>query len=64
VAAVVGAVVLLVVPAVTLQAALRDSTEQWFFTNDSNYQIELAGERLLDGENPYGATEPRGGEPR
>ena len=46
---------LLVVPAVTLQAALRDSTEQWFFTNDSNYQIELAGERLLDGENPYGA---------
>jgi hypothetical protein len=56
VAAVVGAVVLLVVPAVTLQAALRDSTEQWFFTNDSNYQIELAGERLLDGENPYGAS--------
>jgi hypothetical protein len=47
-------VVLLVVPAVLLQAGLRDSTEPWFFTNDSTYQIELAGDLLRDGDNPYG----------
>jgi hypothetical protein len=45
---------LLVSPAVVLQAGLRDATEPWFFTNDSTYQIELAGEALADGENPYG----------
>jgi len=28
---------LLVVPGVLLQAALRDSTAQWFYTNDSTY---------------------------
>jgi hypothetical protein len=35
---------LLVVPGVLLQAALRDST----------YQIELAGDLVLDGKTPYG----------
>lgn len=45
---------LLVLPAVVLQAGLRDSTKPWFFTNDSTYQIELAGEVVADGENPYG----------
>jgi len=47
-------VCLLAVPAVVLQAGLRQSSEPWFFTNDSTYQIELAGELLRHGENPYG----------
>jgi len=47
-------VCLLAVPAVVLQAGLRQSSEPWFFTNDSTYQIELAGDLLRDGENPYG----------
>ena len=45
---------LLAVPAVVLQTSLRQSSEPWFFTNDSTYQIELAGKLLRDGENPYG----------
>ena len=45
---------LIVVPAVLLQAALRDSTAPWFYTNDSTYQIEVAGDLVLDGETPYG----------
>jgi hypothetical protein len=45
---------LLVLPAVLLQAGLREATAPWFFTNDSTYQIELAGEVLSGGENPYG----------
>jgi len=45
---------LLVLPAVVLQAGLRDATAPWFFTNDSTYQIELAGDAIADGENPYG----------
>jgi hypothetical protein len=45
---------LLLVPAVLLQVGLRDATAPWFHTNDSTYQIELGGELLLDGENPYG----------
>ena len=44
----------LLVPATFLQVGLRDNTEPWFFTNDSTYQIELGGDLLLDGENPYG----------
>ena len=36
-------VCLLAVPAVALQAGLRQSSAPWFFTNDSTYQIELAG---------------------
>ena len=47
-------VCLLAVPAVVLQAGLRQSSDPWFFTNDSTYQIELAGDLLRDGENPYG----------
>jgi hypothetical protein len=45
---------LLVLPAVLLQAGLRDATAPWFFTNDSTYQIELAGDAVADGESPYG----------
>jgi hypothetical protein len=45
---------LLVVPGVLFQAALRTSSAPWFYTNDSTYQIEVAGDLLLDGENPYG----------
>ena len=45
---------LLVVPGVLLQAALRDSTAQWFYTNDSTYQIEVAGDLVLGGQTPYG----------
>ena len=47
-------VVLLVLPAVVLQAGLRQSTAPWFFTNDSTFQMEIAGELLRDGVNPYG----------
>jgi hypothetical protein len=50
-AAVVG---LLILPATFLQVGLRDSSELWYHVNDSTYQIEIAGELLLDGENPYG----------
>lgn len=49
--AVVG---LLIVPPVLLNVGLRESSAPWAYTNDSTYQIELAGELLLDGENPYG----------
>ncbi|MBD0290668.1 MAG: DUF2029 domain-containing protein [Thermoleophilia bacterium] len=45
---------LLAVPAVLLQSALREATAPWFHTNDSTYQIELAGDLLRDGQNPYG----------
>jgi hypothetical protein len=52
VAAVVAA--MLLVPATLLQVGLRDATEPWYHTNDSTYQIEIAGDLILDGENPYG----------
>ena len=42
------------VPASLLQVGLRDATAPWYFTNDSTYQIELAGDLVLDGDNPYG----------
>ena len=45
---------MLLVPAVLLQVGLRDATEPWYFTNDSTYQIELAGDLVLDGHDPYG----------
>jgi Glycosyltransferase family 87 len=45
---------LLLIPAVLLQVGLREATAPWFFTNDSTYQIEIAGDLVLDGENPYG----------
>lgn len=44
----------LLVPATLLQVGLRDATEPWYHTNDSTYQIELAGDLILDGDNPYG----------
>jgi glycosyl transferase family 87 len=45
---------LLIVPGVALQAGLRQATAPWFFTNDSTYQIELAGDGLRHGHSPYG----------
>jgi len=45
---------MLLVPAVLLQVGLRDATDPWQFTNDSTYQIELAGDLVLDGDDPYG----------
>ena len=45
---------LLVVPATLLQVGLRDSSRPWYHVNDSTYQIDLAGELVLDGDNPYG----------
>lgn len=45
---------LLLAPAVLLQAGLRDATAPWFHTNDSTYQIELAGALVRDADNPYG----------
>ena len=45
---------MLLVPAVLLQVGLRDATAPWNFTNDSTYQIEIAGDLVLHGHNPYG----------
>jgi len=45
---------LLVLPAALLQVGLRDATEPWYHVNDSTYQIEIAGDLILDGHNPYG----------
>jgi Glycosyltransferase family 87 len=53
--------VLLAAPSTLLQLGLRDSTAPWFFTNDSTYQVELGGELLLDGDNPYGHDYTRSG---
>lgn len=47
-------VVLLIVPGVLLQVGLRDSSAPWFYTNDSTYQIEVAGDLVLHGKSPYG----------
>ncbi len=41
-------------PATLLQVGLRDATAPWYHVNDSTYQIDLAGELVLDGETPYG----------
>jgi len=46
--------VLLAAPSTLLQIGLRDSTAPWFFTNDSTYQLELAGDLVLHLDNPYG----------
>ena len=46
---------MLLVPAVLLQVGLRDATEPWYFTNDSTYQIEIAGD-LSGTETPPTAT--------
>ena len=45
---------MLLVPAVMLQVGLRDATSSWYFTNDSTYQIELAGDLVRHGHDPYG----------
>jgi hypothetical protein len=45
---------LLLVPAVLLQVGLRNASEPWFYTNDSTYEIELAGDLVLNGQSPYG----------
>lgn len=52
--ATVGVVAALLVPATLLQVGLREGTSPWFHTNDAAYQVELAGERIINGENPYG----------
>jgi Glycosyltransferase family 87 len=44
----------LLLPAVLLQVGLRQASEPWYHVNDSTYQIELAGELVADGHNPYG----------
>jgi hypothetical protein len=54
VVAVVGVAAALLVPAVALQAGLRDATAPWFHDNDSTYQIDLAGDLVLHGHDPYG----------
>ena len=51
----------LLLPSTLLQLGLREATAPWFYTNDSTYQIELAGDLLLDGENPYGHDYRRSG---
>jgi hypothetical protein len=52
--ATVGVVAALLVPATLLQVGLREGTSPWFHTNDAAYQVELAGERIINGDNPYG----------
>ena len=47
-------VALLSLPATFLQVGLRDSTEPWLYDNDSTYQIDIAGDLVLDGDTPYG----------
>jgi hypothetical protein len=47
-------IALLAVPATLLQVGLRDATQPWYHVNDSTYQIDLGGELVLDGDNPYG----------
>jgi hypothetical protein len=44
----------LLVPAVVLQAGLRQSSEPWLNVNDSTYQIELGGDLVRHGHTPYG----------
>jgi hypothetical protein len=53
-AACVAVIVLVAVPATLLQVGLRDATAPWFHTNDSTYQIELAGVLVRHGHTPYG----------
>ena len=44
----------LLVPAVLLQVGLRQATQPWYHVNDSTYQIELAGDLVRHGHDPYG----------
>jgi hypothetical protein len=61
VALVLGVALALLLPSTLLQVGLRDATAPWFHVNDSSYQVELAGDLLLDGENPYGHDYRRSG---
>jgi len=61
VALVLAVGLLVLTPSTLLQLGLRQSTQPWFFTNDSTYQIELAGDLALDGDNPYGHDYSRSG---
>jgi hypothetical protein len=45
---------MLSLPATFLQIGLRDSTLPYLYDNDSTYQIDIAGDLVLDGRNPYG----------
>jgi hypothetical protein len=54
-------VLLVLVPPTLLNVGLRESSEPWAWTNDSTYQIELAGDLVLDGDNPYGHDYRRSG---
>jgi Glycosyltransferase family 87 len=47
-------VLALLVPAVLLQVSLRQSTAPWYYDNDSTYQIEIAGDFVRHGHDPYG----------
>ena len=47
-------IALVLVPATLLQVGLRHGSEPWLHTNDSTYQIELAGRLVGNGDNPYG----------
>jgi 4-amino-4-deoxy-L-arabinose transferase-like glycosyltransferase len=44
----------LLLPSTLLQVGLRQSTAPWFHVNDSTYQVELAGDLLRHGHDPYG----------
>jgi 4-amino-4-deoxy-L-arabinose transferase-like glycosyltransferase len=46
--------VALLLPAMLLQAGLRQGTGPWYDDNDSTYQIEIAGELIRHGHDPYG----------
>jgi hypothetical protein len=47
-------VLALLVPAVVLQVGLRQAATPWSFDNDSTYQIEIAGDLVRHGHDPYG----------
>ena len=51
----------LLVPAVLLQVGLRQATHPWYHVNDSTFQIELAGDLVRHGHNPYGFDYARTG---
>jgi hypothetical protein len=59
--ATVGVAAALLVPAVALQAGLRHATAPWFHDNDSTYQIDIAGDLVRHGTNPYGHDYRRSG---
>jgi hypothetical protein len=54
-------VLALLVPAALLQVGLRQATHPWYYDNDSTFQIELAGDLVRHGHNPYGYDYERTG---